>query len=265
MKKFLCILLVLVICFCAAACTKEKKENNKENNEQDAVQNHPEFLYSNTWLQFDGSVLENISFNNDGSFSYTDDSGSAVSGYDLYDSYNYLEEEKTIELSGENNNEKVNVVYYDENYLVLDFEKNGLEIFITEEFASNEFLPHENMDIYASQGWLCLTVLGHNDSVIQIAPYNYDRDSYDRFAPYITTFEHTNDITFKFVGSITENGETITKHYDIDDSRIEYIGEYYTSAYLHFNEDGVIDQGVFYGSLEIQEGSQDTETERVIY
>ena len=266
MRRFLMLILAVVLCLSLVSCTGEKnKGKDKETYIKNTEKNCPEFLYKYNWTHYDENNTEYISFKKNGEFSYCYGNSSSVEHYGAYNSYTYNEEEKRIELSGPDDSETASLIYYDENYLVLNFEKRGVQVFVTEEFAAEEYLPHENMEVYASQNWVCLMVLSHNDSVIQIAPYNYDKDSYDLFAPYITTFEQANDISFKFVGSVTENGEKITKHYDLDENKIEYVGEYYTSAYLHFDKNGMIDQGVFYGSLEIEDVTLDEEDERVIY
>lgn len=267
MKKFLCLLMAAVICICLAGCTDgAKKKDSTKKQEENAENKCPEFLYSHDWMHYNESCTESISFRENAEFFYSCSCGSPVDYYDLYDSYTYIEEEKTVRISGPDmEDEDIKVIYYDESYLVLCFKEKGVQVFLDEEFAYNDYAPHADMEQYGAEGWVYLTVLGYNNETIQIAPFDYDKDAYDSFEPYITTFEHEDEIPFKFVGSVTENGETITKHYDIDADKTEYIGEYYTNAYIHFNNEGKIDEGVFYGALEIQDVELNEEDEREIY
>lgn len=264
MKKYLSLFLACLFCISMMGCTGENEKPKAPNNKEDEIseQNIPEFLYSHEWMHYDENCDEYINFNEEGEFSYHCACGSPVGDYDLYDSYSYDEAEKTIILSGEED-EKIELLYNDENYLVLKFKNSGVQVFVNENFAIDEYAPHKDVEVYASEGWVYLTVLSYNDAAIQLAPYDYEKDAHDSYAPYIITKEHKNDIPFKLVGSITENGETITKYYDLDEEKLEHIGDYYTVAYIHFDEEGEIDQGVFYGSLEIQESAPEIE-DRVI-
>lgn len=267
MKKFLLLFLAFILCFSVISCQKENElpENNGEGiTEPEILQsNYPDFLYMHDWVKYNEEGNEYITFTKYGKFTYT--SEGTKESYGAYTKYIYHKDKNKIEFLGNDISEFADLVYYDEYYLLMNFENSGLAVFLNEKFTENEFAPHESMDVYASQGWVYLTVIGYNDEIIQLAPYDYDKDSFDLFEPYIRLIEHNNDISFSFVGSVTENGETIKKHYEFDQNKKDAIGDYYTVAFLHFNNEAEIDQGVFYGSLEILDSEIPEENDRIIY
>lgn len=247
MKRTVCLILVF-ICIVFSGCGADKKINEKN---KKVTAEYPEFLYAHDWINYDEECTEEISFNSEGEFMYFCGCGEPVGDYDLYDSYSYFPEEGLIKLSGSGYEEDVSVIYYDESYLCLLLGNNNFQIFMDAEFAYNEYAPHEDMEIYADNGWIFLYVLEYSGDMLKAAPFDYDGDARESFAEYITELELTDDAEFAITETTVQNGVYDTVSSELADGELVNIGEFYNVGYLHITPEGKVDSVMFYGKTEI--------------
>lgn len=208
------------------------------------------FLTEHRWIR-EINCEEHITFARDGFFAYYCSCGSPVDNYDLYDSFEY--KDGVISLKGiDEENSVMKVLYYDENYLCLYLEEEKeCRVFAEESFANDPYIAQPNSK-HAGEGWFMLHVLGYDGESLKAAPYNYDGDAKNEFEKYITDIPVSADIDFYDVTTVDENGEVTTEHSQLTTEDTEYIGEYFTSGYAHFNAEGTVDHMVFYGKTIIQ-------------
>jgi len=259
MKRIICIFSVLLLCLFGIGCDRSKdpmtdKEEKVPKNDKEIVSSCrvPKIISDTSWLNYDEDCTEAISFNSELDFSYFCSCGEPVGDYDLYDRYAYIEEEGIIRLSGEDMpDEDVELIYYDECYLALSFRDTGIRIFVDEDLVFKDIAPMENMDVYADEGWMYTCILGYGDDKLKIAPYGYDGDARGEFEEYITDIAVTDDVKFCNTETVVENGNAETNTEELSQEDYEYIGEFFTGAFIHLNEDGIIDNVNFYGKTEV--------------
>ena len=120
MKKFVCLLTVILICaLLFAGCGGNKKA-------EDASVDYSQYPFVNTsWTRDAENDIETIRFGEDGAFVYYCSCGNPVNDSDLCEGYTYDDETKTITLNCiETTDEMVTtikIVKCDENSLHLDF------------------------------------------------------------------------------------------------------------------------------------------------
>ncbi len=120
MKKFVCLLTMILICAVLfAGCGKNKKA-------EDVNVDYSQYPFVNTsWTRDAENDIETIRFGEDGAFVYYCSCGNPVNDSDLCEGYTYDDETKTITLNCiETTDEMVTtikIVKCDENSLHLDF------------------------------------------------------------------------------------------------------------------------------------------------
>jgi len=211
----------------------------------------PKFLTDASWSYYDSNIGENlnISFYENGEYIYSCDCGEPVGDSDIYDRYSYNSKDKTIKLSGPDGEASViKVLYYDEYYLILLFE-DGVTTFKNE----NCLIDDEPISLaadYIEDNMVYLSVLGFDNEKLTVAPYDYDADAAESFAENIFELETNKNVSFYSV-SVTIEGENQTvEHFELTETDIPYIGEYYHTAYVGINNSGKVYSVIFYGTLE---------------
>ncbi len=206
------------------------------------------FLTEHDWIRSVDDT-EHISFHRDGTFSYWCSCGNPVDNYDMYDSYEYKDD--VITIRGYDADTSMRVIYGDEQYLCLYLEDQGeIRIFTDSEYAENIHIEHDPAE-HAGLGWANLHVLDYDGESITFAPFNYDRDAHLEFDEYIRSVPLAENVEYYSVTTIDDNGEVTTEHFKLEAEDIQYLGEYYTGGYVHFDTEGKIRYIVFYGKTVI--------------
>ncbi len=244
--------LLMLLSSCQAKEVDDEKlpEETEKSNEKTIYADASKYLIEGDWSRYDDNIGEalNITFTEDGEYYYSCDCGEPVGNSDIYDSYSYDKESKTIILSCcDGEKDEIRIMYADDDYLMLSIEDEA-HIFKNNNSKLNNAV-HESAQQYVPEGESAvLTVLAYEDGIFTVAPYNYDHDARRSFKDRIYTLEADDDIYFHWAAVTVENDEeAYVEEYRLDKEDISHIGEYFTYGYLAIGEDGQVEQITFYG------------------
>ncbi|WP_426348919.1 hypothetical protein ACPWSR_14375 [Alloiococcus sp. CFN-8] len=212
-----------------------------------------EFLTDASWVRYDDNIGENIniSFHENGEYFYNCDCGEPVGDSDIYDSYSYEPENYIITLSGpDGETSKIEVLYYDDNYLCLLFEE-GTVTFKNEKASIDDEILSSAREYVGEEGKPFLSVLGFENGMVTLAPHNYDKDAADSFAEHIFEVKGSEDISFSSVSITIEGDKEAIEFIKLTEDDYTNIGEFYNVGYIEFNNKGEVGSVVFYGTTEI--------------
>jgi len=212
-----------------------------------------EFLTDASWVHYDDNIGENIniSFRENGEYFYHCDCGEPVGDSDIYDSYSYEPENHTITLSGpDGETSKIEVLYYDDNYLCLLFEE-GTVTFKNEKKPIDDLVLSSAKEYVGDEGKPFLSVLGFENGRLTLAPHNYDKDAADSFAENIFELKGSQDISFSSVSLTIEGDKEAIEFVKLTEDDYPNIGEFHHMGYIEFNDKGEVASVVFYGTTEI--------------
>lgn len=252
MSKFFkisfCLILNLILSFAFCGCESEK-------NESKVLLGAP-FLSEGDWERYDANIGETVSitFNKNGEYFYCCSCGEPIGDSDLYDKYEYDSTYKTIKLTGPDDVKMgINVVYYDEYYLVLKFPDDGVKVFKNQNSAIDEFTNEADVDLKnKSVAYLC--VLGYEEGKVTLAPCSYDGDAKESFKNNIVEAPLAKNADFRSLNITIRNGkESKRDDFMLEDSDKTLFGEDYRTGYVVFNDKGEVSHITFYGTLEIME------------
>lgn len=202
-----------------------------------------------SWSRYDETLSENlmISFGEKNEYKYLCECNEPV---DIYDTYSYNAEDKTITLSGGNGeSEKLKLIYCDDYYLCIAFNGGAHTFKNTESDLNDDVL--ESARGYVKDDMLRLSVLGFENGKLTVATYNYDKDAHESFADTVFELETDENIGFCSVTVTVENGEERLETHILSREEYESIGENYHSGYVEIGENGKVGSVIFYGALEI--------------
>ncbi|MBQ3100100.1 MAG: hypothetical protein IJC50_03835 [Clostridia bacterium] len=219
-----------------------------------ASDKHP-YLSAGDWFRTDETIGENlnITFTEDGEYSYSCDCGEPVGNSDVYDSYKYDAKKGIIKLSGpDGEKSEAKLVYCDQFYLCLVID-GSFTVFKNEKNLPED-QAHESAERYVPANAPLLAVLEFDseNKSLTVAPFNYDGDSRDLFEDAITDLEFSKNLDFYDVSVVEENGEAKVTKSPVMPYKYDLIGEDYTGGYITFDDEGRVTGAIFYGELIIQ-------------
>jgi len=228
--------------------------------QQDRNPNRPDMddklLWDGDWAYYDHNIGEDIliHFGEDGSYVYRCDCGEPVGNSDIYDSYTYDGEEKTITLMGGSDRDWIRVLYADDNYLCLEF-SDGVVSFRNRDSGIDDSVRECARQYIPSDVILRLSILGYADDSLTVAPYEYDADAADRWEAMVTTLPAADDIAFTSISITVEDGQEEMLAVTLSESDQANIGEFYTSGFLKLDNHGTVTAVYFYGETIIENGT----------
>lgn len=246
---FICLTVVFVSAVTATVIILTKKDAAKLSDPSPC-----DFLTEGDWFKPDSITEENliIRFHKNGEYAFFCECGEPVGNSDVYDHYSYDKEKNIIYLSGpESDIREIKVVYYDDHFLILNFKEEGTLIFRNKNNLADETLLGDAEKHINKPEMAFVTLLGFEDGLLTVAPFNYDRDSHKLFADNIFKIKASDSLKCKSVSVTVDNGVSDTEIKKLEESDHQFIGEYYSGGYIKFDSKNEISEIVFYGSLEI--------------
>ena len=214
-----------------------------------------EFLWKYKWSAQgeDGKDRIQISFFENGEFSLGCDCGAHFVAYSTFAEYTYDGEKKTVTVAEKKGDKQsaIDVLYYDEWHLALQFEDDTVTVFNSEE-TGNPIDEPECAREYLSEVPLPVTVKEEKDGVLTLLPYDYDADAPLLFEGMVFQVKLSDDCEIASLFVTIDNG---TESFEYEELSLE--GAFVTednsmvSANLGFNEKGEACKVLIYGVTEI--------------
>lgn len=107
------------------------------------------------------------------------------------------------------------------------------------------------MVILRQQHWRKFEYIFYENGELKVAPCNYDADTAESFAQNIFELDTSKDVTFFSVSVTVEEENQAVERFELSEIDFSYIGEYYHTGYVGFNNSGKVTEVVFYGTLEV--------------
>lgn len=241
MKKILSFLIVFVMLFvCGCSKTAKTPKGDKSTLLTDA-----------SWVGHDGACQNRISFGANNYFLSNCSCGKTHGNSDTTRFYSYNDKEKILTLyDGDGKTvEDAKILFVDESYLVTHLWD---DVYVYENKQGHVPTVYDEAKEYVLGKTTkpCLAVLKFEDGAITVASHDYDGDTPDLFKKWKMTA--AKDISFRVV-SVTDNkGDVKLQRSLLSEEDYGYIGEYYTSGYFEFDQNGQVKSVTFYGEQIIQ-------------
>ncbi|MBE6927964.1 MAG: hypothetical protein E7467_05685 [Ruminococcaceae bacterium] len=219
MKKFIAMLLIIVL---FSGCSTEKPNAEKSS------------LHNGIWVRFDVDCNESLTLSPNGSFSRS----CTTQCHDETGTYTYDTKKQTLEID----NRAAEILFVDPFYLL--YRMDG-ELFLYENIDSTPLKPHTLSGI--SEHQLCLSVRSFKDGILTVASHEYDRDAAENYK--LWKLEAADDIVFQESVLYSQDDDFRSETTPLRESDWGNFGEFLTTAYFYFNEDGTVGKVIFYGEV----------------
>jgi len=233
-------------------CNSTENVSSEKNGQKNEAKESMDFLIGGEWYYHDKNSGEdfNIAFNKNGEYFYYCDCGEPVGNSDIYDKYDYDVQNRIIKLMGPDNQKaEINVIYYDDFYLVLRLD-NAIRVFKNRK-NFNKDIPNETVAGMQNKPAAYLHILGSEEGKVTLAPLNYDGDSKSEFEDFVTDINLAKNAKFRSLYITYTNGkETNRNDAELQDSDKEFFGEVYHTGFVLFNDKGEVENITFYGTVE---------------
>lgn len=247
LKRFAALAGILALLLTVGGC-KEQPEHGEEQTQKPFDPEISQLLWDADWVRYDFNIGEDvlIRFGEDGSYVYRCDCGEPVGNSDIYDSYSYDPEERVITLQGGGRRDWIQVLYLDNSYLCLQF-SDGTVAFRNRNTKIDDSVRDCARQYIPSDAILCLTVLGYEDGLLTVAPYEYDADAASQWDSMVTTLPAADDIAFTSISITVEGEQEEMLAVTLPESDRTHVGEFYTSGFLKLDKNGIVTGVYFYG------------------